>query len=93
MRYTNERIEALAAAAKLDLSKEEWETVRADLERMLRTADALCDEEETPDAEAAIGLSSLREDETEPSLDAELVLSLAPEREDAFVVVPRTVEG
>ena len=93
MEYTLERIEALAAAARITLTKEEAEQMKTALDRMRGVADALCDTDVAPDPFfGAVGLARLREDTVVSGLSQKESLAPAPLCEDGYFVVPRTVE-
>lgn len=95
MKLTEDLLVHLETLARLELSPEERTRLRADLERILDYVEAINAldlsgvEPMTRPVEEAGGF---RADAPRPSLPQEEVLANAPEREDGFFRVPRSVE-
>ena len=88
-------VQHLALLARLDLTADEQGAMLADLNKMLGYFEKLqeLDTEGVPEMQRPISLSNvLREDAPGPMFAQAQVLELAPESQDGFVRVPRTVE-
>ena len=93
---TREEVERIAALARLSLSNEEAERMAADLDSILGYVATLAevDTEGIAPTSHAIPLPTpLREDRGESSLDPEVALANAPEREGSAFVVPKVIEA
>ena len=92
---SGETMEYVGILAKLDLSEEEKETAKKDMESMLDYIDKL-NELDTSGVEPMSHVFSVdnvfREDEVENEDGGEDTLANAPERRDRAFVVPKTVE-
>jgi aspartyl-tRNA(Asn)/glutamyl-tRNA(Gln) amidotransferase subunit C len=91
-----EEVHRIAGLAKLRLTDDEATRVHGDLEAILKHVDAL----QEADVEGIEPMSSplehvnrLRPDTPATPLAAETVLGLAPDTAEAFVLVPRVLEG
>lgn len=94
-KISDETIEYVGILAKLDLSDEEKEAAKKDMERMLDYIDML----NQLDTEGVEPMSHVfpvhnvfREDVVTNGDDRENMLANAPEQRDGAFVVPRTVE-
>ena len=88
-------IEHVARLARLELTEEEKERMRAQLGLILEHAakvGEVATADVVPTASAIPRSNVLRPDEPHPSLTAEAVLSNAPEAEEGRFKVPRIVE-
>lgn len=88
-------VDHVARLARLDLSEEERERMRAELTKILEHAEKIqaLDLDGVEPTSHAIPLRNvMRPDETKPSLPAEEALANAPEGEDDRFLVPRIVE-
>lgn len=88
-------IEHVARLARLELTEEEKERMRAQLGLILEHAakvGEVATADVAPTASAIPRSNVLRPDEARPSLTAEAVLSNAPEAEEGRFKVPRIVE-
>ena len=92
---SNETMEYVGILAKLDLSEEERQAAKKDMERMLDYIDTI-NELNTEGIEPMSHVFSMnnvfREDVVENEDGGEETLANAPERRDRAFVVPRTVE-
>lgn len=95
MKITREEVEHVARLARLALSEEEREKMRAQLDAILTYIDKL-NELDTSQAEPTshvIPMNNVfRDDVVRPSLSQEEALVNAPDRHDAFFRVPRILE-
>ena len=85
----------VARLARLDLTAEELDGYKTQLDVILDHATQVQSLEGDPREESAhpLGLvNAFREDERRPSLDRDEVLSQAPETEDGYFVVPPAME-
>ncbi|MCR5255433.1 MAG: Asp-tRNA(Asn)/Glu-tRNA(Gln) amidotransferase subunit GatC [Acetatifactor sp.] len=92
-KITDETIEYVGILAKLELTDEEKEKAKKDMEQMLDYIDKLGE----PDTENVTPLShvlpvknAFREDEVTNSDDSANILKNAPEEQDNMFVVPQT---
>ena len=88
-------IDHVAKLARLELTDDEKERLRAQLGAILEHAAAVGEvaaDDVAPTARAIARANVFREDEAEPSLPVEEVLRNAPEREGDRFKVPRIVE-
>jgi aspartyl-tRNA(Asn)/glutamyl-tRNA(Gln) amidotransferase subunit C len=95
MKITLQEVEHVARLARLELTAEEKERMRAQLDSILSYIDKL-NELDTSDVEPTSHVLPMtnvfREDEVAPSLAQEAVLANAPDRQDLFFRVPRILE-
>ncbi|HEU4481378.1 MAG TPA: Asp-tRNA(Asn)/Glu-tRNA(Gln) amidotransferase subunit GatC [Actinomycetota bacterium] len=88
-------VDHVARLARLDLSEEERERMRAELTKILEHADQIqaLDLDGVEPTSHAIPLRNvMRADEVRPSLEQAEALSNAPKSEDGRFLVPRIVE-
>ncbi len=93
---TREEIERIAALARLSLSNDEAERMATELDSILGYVESLAevDTEGIAPTSHVIPLPTpLREDRGGPSLDPEVALANAPEREGSAFVVPKVIEA
>lgn len=86
----------MAGLARLELSDEELETYRAQLDAVLgymEELDAIDVTDVEPTHHAVDLVTPLREDEVAPPLPRDEVLAQAPRAEDGGFAVPRVVES
>ena len=89
-------VQHLARLARLDLSAAEQRAMLADLNSMLGYFEKLgeLDTAGVPEMQRPVALVNvLREDVPGPMFEQAQVLALAPQSQDGFVRVPRTVEA
>lgn len=96
-RVTPEVVEHVALLARLALGAEERERLRLQLDRILEHIQHL-NELDTDQVEPTFHVvpahkNVFRPDEVRPSLDPELALHNAPDRQDRFFRVPRIIES
>ena len=94
-KITLKEVEQVARLARLELSDEEKERMRAQLDRILTYIDKLKELDITgvePTSHAIPMTNVMREDELRPSFPAEIMLSNAPDREGDFFRVPKIIE-
>lgn len=95
MKLTNEEVAQIAYLARLELSREEVETLGGHLNRLLENFERLqeLDTAEVAPTSHTIPVSNVfREDIWRPSLSPAEVLANAPVRRDDTFEVPRIVE-
>jgi aspartyl-tRNA(Asn)/glutamyl-tRNA(Gln) amidotransferase subunit C len=88
-------VDHVARLARLDLTDEERERMRAELSQILEHAEKIqaLDLDGVPPTSHSVSIrNALRPDEVTPSLDPEEVLANAPEVEDGRFKVPRIIE-
>ncbi len=88
-------VEHVARLARLELSAEEKERMREQLDRILGYIDKLrqLDTEGVPPTSHAVPMVNvMREDEPRPCFPAEEMLANAPDRSGDFFRVPRIIE-
>ena len=88
-------VRRVAELAKIALTAEEEVRLSGEMEEILDFARQLqqLDVEGVPQTQHILDIANvLREDDVQPSLAQDAVLSAAPAREDIFIAVPRTVE-
>jgi aspartyl-tRNA(Asn)/glutamyl-tRNA(Gln) amidotransferase subunit C len=93
---TLEEVEHVALLARLELTPQERERLRADLNVILEHFARLreLDTTDVPPTSHAIPMENVfREDETRPCLPREAFLSEAPEANEEFFVVPAIIES
>jgi len=89
-------IDYLETLSCLSLSDEEKERLSGDLKEILSYMEQLgeVDTENTPERSHPFdNVNSFREDEVQPSLDRELVLKNAPNRNAEMFIAPKTVDS
>jgi len=94
-RITRADVEHVARLARLALTDDEIEGLRADLARILEYEDTLAglDLADVPATAHPLALSNvLRDDERVSSLDRDEVLAAAPDHEDGRFRVPRILD-
>ncbi len=90
-----EDVEHVARLARLELSDDEKERMRRELDRILSYIDKLraLDTDGVEPTSHAVPLTNvMREDETRPSFPQSDMLSNAPERSGDFFRVPKIIE-
>ncbi|MDZ4340605.1 MAG: Asp-tRNA(Asn)/Glu-tRNA(Gln) amidotransferase subunit GatC [candidate division NC10 bacterium] len=95
MKITRREVEHVARLARLGLSEEEIERMRAQLDAILNYVEKLNELEtrEVPPTSHAIPMTNVfREDAVRPCLSQEEALANAPDRAEAFFRVPRILE-
>ncbi len=93
---TREEIERIAALARLSLSNDEAERMATELGTILGYVETLAKVDTAgiaPTSHVIPLPTPLREDRGGPSLDPELALANAPEREGTAFVVPKVIEA
>lgn len=95
MKISYEQVEHVARLARLALSREEKEKMRAQLDAILTYIDKLnqLDTSQTEPTSHVIPMTNVfREDKIRPSLSQEQALANAPDRQGALFRVPRILE-
>ncbi len=95
MKITREEVEHVARLARLELTEEEKERMRAQLDSILQYMEKLNELDTTavePTSHVIPLVNVMREDELRPSLPQEEALANAPDRQDVFFRVPRIIE-
>lgn len=95
MKITLQEVEHVARLARLELSAEEKERMRAQLDSILSYIDKLNELDTSavePTSHVLPMTNVFREDEVATSLAQEAALANAPERHDLFFRVPRILE-
>ncbi|MFQ5803885.1 MAG: Asp-tRNA(Asn)/Glu-tRNA(Gln) amidotransferase subunit GatC [Candidatus Methylomirabilales bacterium] len=95
MKITYEEVEHVARLARLALSEEERERMRAQLDAILTYIDKLnhLDTSQVEPTSHVIPMTNVfREDKVRPSLSQEQALANAPDRQEALFRVPRILE-
>ncbi len=95
MKITRREVEHVARLARLGLSDQEMERMRAQLDAILTYIDKLnqLDTREVKPMSHVIPMTNvLREDVVSPSLSQDQALANAPDRHEAFFRVPRILE-
>ncbi len=95
MPISDKEMEHLKRLARLELSPEETQELKADLNRILDYFEELraLDTEGVPElARPVSSVNVFREDVLRPGLTHEEAMALAVETEEGFYKVPRTVE-
>ncbi len=96
MKITPELIAHLENLARLELSQDEREAMREDLEKILAYFEKLGELDLEGLEELARPVETearMRQDVPAPGLSQEEALQNAPEREDGYFKVPRMIEG
>lgn len=95
MKVTTETIDNLAKLARLQFSEEEKEELKKDLEQMIGFIDKL-NELDTEGVEPLMHMSPrvnvLREDVVQGSISRGEALLNAPQKNDAFFLVPKVIK-
>ena len=95
MKITPKEVEHVARLARLELTAEEKERMRAQLDSILSYIDKLNELDTSavePTSHVLPMTNVFREDEVMPSLSQEEVLVNAPDRHEFFFRVPRILE-
>jgi len=95
MKITMKQVEHVARLARLELTDEEKERMRAQLDSILSYIDKLNELDTSavePTSHVLPMMNVFRDDEVRPSLSQEEVLANAPDRQDLFFRVPRILE-
>ena len=95
MKITIKEVEHVARLARLELTKEEKEQMRAQLDSILSYIEKLNELDTSavePTSHVLPMKNVFREDEVRPSLSQEEALANAPDRQDLFFRVPRILE-
>ncbi|MBZ0170427.1 glutamyl-tRNA amidotransferase subunit C [Candidatus Methylomirabilis lanthanidiphila] len=95
MKITLAEVEHVARLARLELTAEEKERMRAQLDSILSYIDKLNELDTSavePTSHVLPMTNVFREDEVAPSIAQEAVLANAPDRHDLFFRVPRILE-
>ncbi len=88
-------VDHVARLARLDLTDDERERMRAELSQILEHAEKIqaLDLDGVPPTSHSVSIrNALRPDEVTPSLSPDEVLANAPEVEDGRIKVPRIIE-
>lgn len=88
-------VDHVARLARLDLTDDERERMRAELSQILEHAEKIqaLDLDGVPPTSHSVSIrNALRADEVTPSLSPDEVLANAPEVEDGRIKVPRIIE-
>ena len=88
-------VDHVARLARLDLTDDERERMRAELTQILEHAERIqaLDLDGVPPTSHSVSIrNAMRRDEVTPSLAPEEVLANAPEVEDGRIKVPRIIE-
>lgn len=95
MAVTIKDVEYVAKLARLEFDESEKEKFTHELNDILKYVEKLS-EVNTDDVDISISsypmYNALREDEEKPSLDREVVLKNAPQREAGYFKVPKVIE-
>lgn len=89
-------VRRVAELAKIEIAPEEESRLQAEMGSIVAFARQLqtLDVAGVPPTQHIAGLVNvLREDDPQPCLAPEIILSAAPAREDVYLAVPRAVEG
>ncbi len=95
MKITMKEVEHVARLARLELTNEEKERMRAQLDSILTYIDKLNELDTSavePTSHVLPMMNVFRDDEVRPSLSQEETLANAPDRQDLFFRVPRILE-
>jgi aspartyl-tRNA(Asn)/glutamyl-tRNA(Gln) amidotransferase subunit C len=95
MKITMKEVEHVARLARLELTDEEKERMRAQLDSILTYIDKLNELDTSavePTSHVLPMMNVFRDDEVRPSLSQEETLANAPDRQDLFFRVPRILE-
>ncbi len=95
MKITIAEVEHVARLARLELTKEEKERMRAQLDSILSYVEKLNELDTSavePTSHVLPMINVFREDEVGPSLSQEEALANAPDRHDVFFRVPKILE-
>jgi aspartyl-tRNA(Asn)/glutamyl-tRNA(Gln) amidotransferase subunit C len=95
MKITMKEVEHVARLARLELTDEEKERMRAQLDSILSYIDKLNELDTSavePTSHVLPMMNVFRDDEVRPSLSQEEALANAPDRQDLFFRVPRILE-
>ena len=93
---SREEVERIAALARLSLSNDEAERMATELDTILGYVETLAEVDTAgiaPTSHVIPLPTPLREDRGGPSLDPEVAVGNAPEREGTAFVVPKVIEA
>ena len=93
---SREEVERIAALARLSLSNDEAERMATELDTILGYVETLAEVDTAgiaPTSHVIPLPTPLREDRGEASLDPEVAMANAPEREGTAFVVPKVIEA
>ncbi len=93
---SREEVERIAALARLSLSNDEAERMATELDTILGYVETLAEVDTAgiaPTSHVSPLPTPLREDRGGPSLDPQVALANAPEREGTAFVVPKVIEA
>ncbi len=93
---SREEVERIAALARLSLSNDEAERMATELDTILGYVETLAEVDTAgiaPTSHVIPLPTPLREDRGGPSLDPEVAVANAPEREGTAFVVPKVIEA
>ena len=94
MKITSEEVRRVARLARLDIDETAIEKISGQIGDILAYMDTLkqVDTEGLPPTTHAIALTNaLREDQPQASLEPEAALANAPDREEAYFLVPKII--
>lgn len=89
-------VQHVASLARLGLTEEEMETLRDQLSSILEHIEVLSQldtEAISPTAQVIASDNVMRDDSVAPSLDQDVVTSLAPRSHNGFIAVPAVLGG
>ncbi len=95
MEISKDEVENIAHLARLDIDDSQKESMAAQLSNILQYIDKLKDvnvQGVKPFSGAAFTNNVFREDKLKPSFGPEVTLANAPERDDDFYIVPKTIK-
>jgi len=95
MKITMKEVDHVARLARLELTDDEKERMRAQLDSILSYIDKLNELDTSavePTSHVLPMMNVFRDDEVRPSLSQEEALANAPDRQDLFFRVPRILE-
>ena len=96
MKISKSEVENIAHLARLDVDELQKETMAEQLSNILQYIDKLKDVDVKgvkPFSGAAFMNNVLREDNLKPSPGPDVTLANAPEKEDNFYIVPKTIKS
>lgn len=93
MKLSEEDVLRLGTLSRIEIDAEELPELQADLNRILKFAEILqAVDPELPEYAFDYGQNILRHDEVRATLGQEAACRLAPDSQDGFLKVPRTVD-
>ena len=96
MKISKSEVENIAHLARLEVDESQKEIMAEQLSNILQYIDKLKDVDVTgvkPFSGAAFMNNVLREDKLKPSPGPDVTLANAPEKEDDFYIVPKTIKS